>query len=518
MSTARKRKKTAEEGTGTTSLWVADQKPEKRPALRRNARADVCVIGGGIAGLTTAYLLGCEGRKVILIDAAPLALGETSRTTAHLSSAIDDRFWWIEQVHGHEGSQLAAESHSSAIDRIEAIVRKEGIDCNFDRLDGYLFNPLEKETEDLERELAAARRAGLDDVELLDELPGRPLPSGRCLRFPRQGQFHPLRYLSSLAHAIERDGGRIHTETSAKSIEGGSPARVVIGKGATVTADAVVVATNVPIHTRVAVHAKQAPYRTYALAFEIPANSVPAALYWDTLSPYHYLRTARDGDQDLLILGGEDHKTGQEEDPAGRVARLEDWGRAHFPMAGPIRYGWSGQVVETVDGVAFIGKSPGEEYENVLLATGDSGMGMTHGTIAGILLTDLIQGRENPWAKLYDPSRRSLRAVPELAKENLNAAAQYADFVTPGEVSEASQITPGSGAILRRGVHKLAVYRDEKGKVTERSAVCPHLGCVVSWNDLEKSWDCPCHGSRFDPTGRRVLNGPAGVGLSPVEE
>jgi Rieske Fe-S protein len=321
----------------------------------------------------------------------------------------------------------------------------------------------------------------------------------------------------ALARAIESGGGRLHTGTAAKSVQGGSPARVEVGKGVEVTAEAVVVATNVPIHTRVAVHAKQAAYRTYALALATAPGSVPEALYWDTLSPYHYVRTAREGAEELLIVGGEDHKTGQEEDPASRAVRLEAWAREHFPFAGPVRYGWSGQVIETADGLAFIGRSPGGEYENVLLATGDSGMGMTHGTIAGILLTDLIQGRDNPWAKLYDPSRRSLRAVAKLAKENLNAAAQYADFLAPAEVKDVSDIPAGTGGILQRGMRKIAAYRDEKGQITERSAVCPHLGCVVAWNALERSWDCPCHGSRFDGPGK-VLNGPANVGLGPPDD
>src|SRR5207253_2552018 len=239
---------------------------------------------------------------------------------------------------------------------------------------------------------------------------------------------------------------------------------------------------------------KQAPYLTYVVAAPVPRGSVTKALYWDTADPYHYVRLQTldalpgdaaylaNGPSDLLIVGGEDHKTGQAEDHDERSRRLEAWARLRFPRMGQVAYRWSGQVMEPVDGLAFIGPNPGDE-PNVYIATGDSGMGMTHGTIAGILLTDLILGRENPWSRLYDPSRKTLRAAGEFARENLNVAAQYADWLTGGDVGSTDDIPPGGGAVLRRGVSKIAVFRDEHGALHERSAVCPHLGCVVAWND-----------------------------------
>lgn len=492
----------------TESVWMATAKLPREAPLRDDLHADVCVVGAGIAGLTTAYLLAREGRSVVVLDDGSIAGGETSRTTAHLSNAIDDRYDWIEKVHGEEGARLAAESHTAAIDRIESIVEAEKISCGFERLDGYLFNPPDGKKEDLEHELEAARRCGLRNVELLSRAPLDFFDTGPCLRFPRQGRFHPLRYLAGLVAAISRDGGKIFTSTHAAKVEEGPPARVLTAQGAAVTAGAVVVATNSPVHTVVAIHTKQAAYRSYVVAGTVPTSSIPDGLYWDTESPYHYVRLepTKEKGKELLIVGGEDHKTGQEEEPEERWGRLEAWARERFPMLGPIEFHWSGQVMETVDGLAFIGASPGQK--DVYLATGDSGMGMTHGTIAGILLTDLILGRKNPWAGLYDPSRVSPRAVGEFAKENLDVAAQYAQHLTPGDASSASDIPPGSGAILRRGLKKIAAYRDNDGTLHELSAVCTHLGCVVAWNPAESSWDCPCHGSRFDPRGR-VLNGPA---------
>jgi glycine/D-amino acid oxidase-like deaminating enzyme/nitrite reductase/ring-hydroxylating ferredoxin subunit len=488
--------------------------------LTRDERGDVCVIGAGISGLTTAYLLAREGLSVILLDDGALAGGETSRTTAHLTNVIDDRYHWIEQVHGEEGARISAESHTAAIDRIESIVRGEGIACDFERVDGYLFNPREGPQENLPRELESAHHAGIEGIELLDRAPWDFFDTGPCLRFPRQAQFHPLRYLAAVAEAVRRAGARIHTGTHAAEIAGGSPARVTTSGGATVTADAVVVATNSPVSTRFAIHTKQAPYRTYVIGARVPRGAIPTALYWDTPFPYHYIRLQRTADQgdDFLIVGGEDHKTAHEKDPAERHRNLEQWTRERFPMVRSVDFRWSGQVLETVDGVAFIGKSPGGRGdENVYMITGDSGMGMTHGTIGGMLVTDLIVGRENPWARLYDPSRISPRAAGEFAKENLDVALQYASLATPGEVEEADQIPADSGAVIRRGLKKVAVYRDPKGVLHERSAVCSHLGCIVRWNLLEKSWDCPCHGSRFDPLGR-VINGPAIEALAPAED
>jgi nitrite reductase/ring-hydroxylating ferredoxin subunit len=267
----------------------------------------------------------------------------------------------------------------------------------------------------------------------------------------------------------------------------------------------------------VAIHTKQAPYRSYVIGARVGRGSVPHVLLWDTPDPYHYVRVQRaqaGARFDYLIVGGEDHKTGQDDQGAAvRFGRLEAWTRRRFPQMAGVEFRWSGQVMEPVDGMAFIGRNPGDRA-NVLIATGDSGNGMTHGTIAGILLTDLIAGRDNEWATLYDPARLRVGAVGEFAHENLNVAAQYAAHVTGGEVSSVEDIVAGSGAVLRRGVRKVAVYRDDEGTLHERSAVCTHLGCVVRWNDLEKSWDCPCHGSRFDPTDGHVLNGPASSALA----
>jgi glycine/D-amino acid oxidase-like deaminating enzyme/nitrite reductase/ring-hydroxylating ferredoxin subunit len=520
----------ANPGGDTTSLWQDTFEVPTFPPLGANTRADVCVIGAGIAGLSTAYLLAKSGKKVIVLDDGPIGGGETGRTTAHLSNAMDDRIYVLEHVHGPEGARQIVRSHGAAVDCIEQIVNTEKIDCDFQRVDGYLFLGGDDSERVLDDELAAAHRAGLTGVSKLASIPNVGFASGPCLRFPNQGQFHVLKYLAGLADAVVRAGGRIYSDAHVSSVEGGEPCTIETEAKHTVTADAVCVCTNASITDMVRTHAMQAPYRTYVVGLVVPRGSVPFALYWDTPDPYHYVRLqhleepvkgalAGDTLYDALIVGGEDHKTAHADDAGERWRRLEEWARERWPMAAEVVYRWSGQVLEPNDFIAFIGRNP-DGAKNVYMASGDSGQGMTHGTIAGMLLTDLVMGRENEWETLYDPKRVSLRARPmeEFSKENADVAFQYVrDYVTPGEVSSENDVPVGEGRLLRRGLHKIAAYRDERGRLHECSAVCTHLKCIVHWNSAEKSWDCPCHGSRFDPYGA-VINGPAISDLEKVGE
>ena len=498
----------------TTSVWMATEPLQSRPPLQEHTSADVCVVGAGIAGLTTAYLLARRGRSVVVIDDGPVAGGETSRTTAHLVTALDDRYLELERLHGERGARLAAESHAAAIDTIEQVCRDEAIACDLERLDGYLFVPPGEKTDLLAREHEAARRSGVA-VERVARAPLDGYDTGPALRFPDQAQFHPLKYLAGLVRAIERDGGRIHTGTRARDFEGGSDAHVTTAAGHTISARAVVVATNVPVNDRLVIHVKQQAYRTYVVALLVPPGGAPRALLWDTADPYHYVRRQGLGDgRELLIVGGEDHRTGQADDADERYARLEAWTRERFPAARAVEHRWSGQILEPDDSLAFIGRNPGDE--NVFVATGDSGNGITHGTIAGLLLTDLIVGRESPWATLYDPGRKTLRAAGEYLRGNVESSLPYGQWVTPGEVDGLDEVPAGEGRIVRRGLRKLAAYRDPSGSLTVLSAVCRHLGCIVEWNSSERTWDCPCHGSRYTAEGR-VINGPANSDLPPAD-
>jgi glycine/D-amino acid oxidase-like deaminating enzyme/nitrite reductase/ring-hydroxylating ferredoxin subunit len=498
------------------SYWLENITQPHFAALDGDADADVCVIGGGIAGLTIAYLLMQDGKSVVLLEDGQIGSGESGRTTGHLCVALDNRYTYLESKHGMLGAKLAAESHAAAIDRIESISQEEKIDCDFERLDGYLFLAPGDDPQELVSERIAALRAGIRDVEFVDRAPLGEANTGKCLKFPRQAQFHVMKYLNGLAEALFKNGARIYTHTHAAEIHGGEAPTVRTAEGCTVRCQAIVVATNVPVNDWVTMHTKQAAYRTYVIGGRVPKGTVTKALFWDTPTPYHYVRVQNlDAKHDLLIVGGEDHKTGQEHDSAIRYARLEDFARRFAPTMGEIEYRWSGQVIEPMDGVAFIGRNPGQD-DNVYICTGDSGNGLTHGTIAGILLTELIGRRPHPWAALYEPGRVHLRAVPKFLQENANTLPQYGDWFTPGEIESVSLLAPGDGGILREGLKKFAVYRDDDGALHECSATCPHLGGVVRWNAGEKTWDCPCHGSRFDVDGA-VLNGPANVGLTRVQ-
>jgi glycine/D-amino acid oxidase-like deaminating enzyme/nitrite reductase/ring-hydroxylating ferredoxin subunit len=504
----------------TSSPWGKNVRMPPVAPLRGSVKTDVCIVGAGIAGLSVAYELSKAGKKVAVLDDGRIGGGQTSVTTAHLSNAIDCRYFDVERVHGADASRLVASSHTEAINTIERNVRAEQIDCKFERLDGYLFQPPDDTSDIIDRELEAAHKTGVLNVSRVERAPLPDFNTGPCLKFENQAQFHPLKYLAGLARAIHAAGGEIYSPTHAESVEGGSPAHIH-AKGGTVTADAVVVATNTPINDLVALHTKQAPYLTYVIGARVPVGVLPHALFWDTADPYHYVRLHQlpknnGAAFDLVIVGGEDHKSGQADDGDERYLRLEQWARERIPQLGQVEYHWAGQVMESIDGLAYIGRNP-RDHDNVFVATGDCGQGMTHGTIAGMLIRDLILGQENPWERIYDPRRITLRAAGPFAKEAINMAAQYTSWLTPGEIDSAESLKPGEGGILRQGLQKVAAYRDPDGKLHQCSAVCPHLGCIVAWNTVEQSWDCPCHGSRFTPEGK-VTNGPANSPLTEWSE
>lgn len=498
------------------SPWTLER-PLATSPLAGDLRTEVCVVGGGIAGLSVAYRLSRAGKAVVLLESRELGAGDTGATTAHLSSALDEGFESLEKLHGEDGARGAYESHQAAIEEIAATVRAEAIECDLERLDGYLFLGPGDSPDRLDRELAAARRAGFRDAERLEAIPGVPFASGPCLRFPRQGRFHPLKYLAGLAAAVERGGGRIFTGSPVVEVGRGPDAFARTRDGFRVHAGALVIATNAPIEPRILTNATQAPYQTYALAAPVPKGAAGDALYWDTADPYHYVRVQPSGPgRDLLIVGGEDRRAG--EGPRGSEPwdRLLAWARERF-SPGEVTHRWSGQVMEPIDGLAYIGRDPGDP-DHLFLATGDSGHGMTHGTIAGILIAALVLGDDHPWAELYDPIRLRLRSTPALLGTGLHVVSKYAEWVAGSaeEVDSADEVPRNGGRIVRRGGRPVAVYRDEAGTLHERSAVCTHLGCIVHWNDAQKSWDCPCHGSRFSPSGQ-VIHGPASKDLAPAE-
>lgn len=495
------------------SFWLDQQQIIAYEALSESIQTEVLIIGGGIAGLTTAYLLLQSGKKVTVIEDGFIGSGESGRTTAHLSCALDDRYYFLEETFGKQSAALAAESHMAAIKMIADIVKNGNIDCNFKWVDGYLFLDPTDQNENLLRELTASQAAGINTM-LVHGTPGLS-DALTSIQFPQQAQFHIIKYLRGLCSSIVAMGGKIYTETRGEQITKYG----ATGNGFDIKADHIVVATNTPVNDVLTMHTKQAAYRTYVIAAKVRKGALPDALWWDTgnadsrwvSQPYHYVRLEEfDDDYDLLISGGEDHKTGQADEEhipeQDRYFNLENWTRTQFPAMQNIAYYWSGQVMKPVDSLGFMGKNPGDD--NIYIITGDSGNGMTHTTIGAMIINDLINGVVSPWQDLYSPSRITLNTAKDFVSEAANMAAQYFDWFSPADFENAEALQKGQGGIIKSGLSKIAVYRDEDSILHTYCAECPHLGCIVNWNDDEKSFDCPCHGSRFSCNGT-VINGPS---------
>lgn len=507
----------------TISYWVDTTNQHPLKPLKENLETDVVIVGGGIAGLSVAYCLSQSGKKIVLVEDGFIGSGETGRTTAHFVTALDDRYYNLERIFGEEKTKLIVESHKVAIDFVEQTIKKENIDCEFERVNGYLFLHPSDKKESLRLELNAALNAGVQMMDV-DDVPGL-LQNEKALCFLNQAQFHPLKYLNGLCKAIEEKGGKIFTGTHASKIDHEG---ITTADRFTIKAKHIVVATNSPVNNLFTMFSKQYAYRTYVIGALVKKNLLPKALWWDTgnfdndskFPPYHYIRVQALNDQyDLLISGGEDHPTAdtsktniKEED---RYRLLEDWTRKHFPIEA-IYYRWSGQVLEPMDGIAFIGRNP-LDHDNIYIITGDSGNGMTHCSFAGLLISDLINGKKNKWEKLYSPMRFTLSesgSVLKLMKDDLvNVLKKW--FYT-GSV-ELSAIKNGEAGIVKLDGKKCGAYKDESGKLFLVSAECTHLKCMVLWNNDEKSWDCPCHGSRFTYEGK-VINGPANFDLPAYNE
>jgi len=490
------------------SLWLDTAKAPRFPKLSQTVEVDVLVVGGGITGITTARLLKDAGLKVAVVDRQSVGGGETGHTTAHLTYVTDARLGELAKRVGEARAQAFWDAGRAAMGRIARLVNDLEIDCALRTVPGYLVEAMGRDDRpSLERDVALADKLGFDAAFLTED----PFFARPAVRFPNQLKFHPLAYLYAVARTIPGAGSHIFGQTVAE-IEPDKH-RMVTAGGA-IKYDALVAATNVPIQGErgtlgaALFQTKLALYSTYAIAAEIPCQ--PEALFWDTNDPYLYLRFEKTKDGCMVIIGGEDHKTGQEDSTEECFARLEATLKKLLPPARP-QYRWSGQVVETPDGLPYIG----EVGERQFAATGFSGNGITLGTFSGMLIRDLITGKPNPWKELFDPRRKATADPWEYVRENVDYPVHLlAGHLRPAGALE--DIRRCSGGIVRVDGKKCAVYVDEHGQRTMLSPVCPHLGCLVAWNDAEKTWDCPCHGSRFLAEGG-LLAGPAESGLEKIE-
>ncbi|MEA2364254.1 MAG: hypothetical protein QOD71_3399 [Thermoleophilaceae bacterium] len=492
------------------SLWLDSVERSPHPALGEDVHADVCVVGAGITGLSAALQLARAGASVVVLEGRFVGAGATGYTTAKLSSLHGLTYARLERTLGEQAARTYGQANERGIERVFELTGELGIDCDLRRKPNLTYSESGDDREQIEAEVAAARRAGLPAS--LVEAADLPFPIAAAVRFADQAEFHPVKFLVGLARALDAAGARLHEGTFAVSVDAGAPCRVRTDGGRTVTAGSVVVATHLPFLDRGLYFARCHPERSYVVAAPYDGESAGGGMYLSTESPAHSIRTHSLDGRTWLLVGGESHKTGQD-DARERYQRLEQWARERFGVEPAMR--WATQDQMPADGVPYVGPVD-PVSKNVYVATGFRKWGLAMGLAAAELLDAWVDGRDHPWRELYDTRRLRLRAgAGSLLKENANVALRFfGDRLA--KRADVDSIEPGEGRVVGVGLAQRAVFRDERGELHALSARCTHLGCIVNWNSGEGTWDCPCHGSRFDPHGE-VIMGPAVRGLPPRE-
>jgi glycine/D-amino acid oxidase-like deaminating enzyme/nitrite reductase/ring-hydroxylating ferredoxin subunit len=498
----------------TSSVWMDTRRP-RFTKLNRNTAFDVVVVGGGITGLTAAYLLKNAGKSVVVLEKNRIGEAETGHTTAHLTYVTDLRLKSLVHSFGEDRARMVWRGHAMAVDVIEQIVEEEQIDCRFQRIPGFLHAPLAAtkfDADDFEEEANLARRLGFE----AQFIPSVPIFNRPGIRFANQGRFQPLDYCADLARAIRGGGSEVFENTEMSDVE--DDPLVVTANDHRIECERLIIATHVPLMglsgliSATLLQTKLYPYSTYALGGTLPKGSVPEADFWDTSDPYYYLRFDPREDGEHFVFGGEDHKTGQESDTESRYEHLEQMLLKFLPQA-KVDHRWSGQVIETNDGLPYIGEAASGQF----VATGLSGNGLTYGTLAGMMARDWVLARENPWRDLFSLDRtKILGGTWNYLSENVDYPLHLVKgFLSSPEADSVNSVGKGEGKVVKIDGHRCAVSRDSDGKLSVRSAICTHMGCVVRWNGADKTWDCPCHGSRFNHDGE-VIGGPAETPLAEV--
>jgi glycine/D-amino acid oxidase-like deaminating enzyme/nitrite reductase/ring-hydroxylating ferredoxin subunit len=487
---------------GGSSFWLETTPETDYPPLADGVSVDVAVVGAGITGITAAVLLKRAGKTVALLDSKRIVHGASGYTTAKVTSGHGASYAKIRKAFGEDGARTYAEANEAGLARIAQFVEEDGLECDFERRPNYVYAESEQEVAQLRQEAEVERKAGLA-VGLVDETP-LPFPVHAALRLENQAQFHPRKYLLALAAAIPGDGSHVFEQSRVHGVKRGEPCEVTTDEGVLQAAE-VVLATHLPILDRGLFFTKAYPHRSYAVAAPIGQAPDPRGMYINSSTPTRSIRTLRDGDRVFIQVGGNGHKTGDEDDTPARYDQLETFLRRHWPAAGEIRYRWSTQDYMAHDRVPYVGLLR-RGSEHILAATGYNKWGMTNGTAAAMILADRILGRRNPWADLYESKRLVRRSgLGSFVKENAATGLRFvSDRLGRADRAAVDDLKPGEGGLIRMRGRKTAVYRDEQGALHGLSPVCQHLYCLVDWNPAERTWDCPCHGSRYDGTGRAI--------------
>lgn len=496
-----------------TSLWQ-DKMPDytSKNVSIDGKNFDVVIAGGGVTGITTALQLQREGLNCLVVEAHNLCFGTTGGTTAHLNTFFDTSYDQIEKDFGEDAAQLVARATTQALELYRSNIEECTIDCGYEQKDGYVYSQDDKQTEELNKMYEASKKAGVD-VAYTDRIPV-PVEFQKAIVYHEQANIHPSRYVYSLAKTFEEKGGTIIQNCMVRDVKGDAVLEIETSQGV-VHARSMIWATHIPPGVNL-LHFRCAPYRSYAIAVTLNGDAYPDGLAYDMYDPYHYYRTQTIDGKKYLIVGGEDHKTAHEENTESCFNKLEAHVRKYFNVK-EVAFKWSSQFFEPADGLAYIGHLPGNP-DNVFVATGYSGNGMTYSHIAAITLTALITKGESEYAKLFNPDRlKPVAGFTNFVKENLDVVKEFVGKrLSREKLNELSDLANGEGRLVKYEGKALAIYKDENGEVFAVNPVCPHAKCSVGWNSAEKSWDCPCHGSRFSVTGE-LLTGPSKTGLEFIE-
>ena len=504
----------------SSSYWTQYRKNEgnsKFNSLQNDLETDVVIVGAGIVGILTAYQLVNKGVNVVLVEASEVMNGTTGHTTAKISAQHGLIYDKLINTVGEEKAKLYYQANIDGLEFIHSLYKEEKIECDYEKQDAILYAETESYQKKVIAEFEAYQKLGIAG-KLVEELP-LPFPIKNAIIMPEQAQFHPVKFLSHILNLFIKKGGQVFEQTPVETIsDDEGPLQVKARNGHTIYCNKVVIASHYPFYDMQGLYfSRLSPQRSYIVAAEIKEDDIPAGMYISADQPTRSIRHTHDGDKTLMLFGGESHKTGQSEHPLKHYEALKNFAEKYYTVT-DLPYRWSAQDLETLDYVPYIGPYSSMK-DHIYVATGFAKWGMTNGAVAALILSDLVRGKENPYYELFTPTRSetNIQAAGKFIKENVNVAKELIKGKLTDKEINPEELNLDEGSIVNFNGKRAGAYRDLEGKVCVVDTTCTHMGCEVKWNDGERSWDCPCHGSRFAPDGE-VLEGPAVKPLKRLNE